>query len=338
LEKAQAASICHGEFVARIAIVTGIGGQDGYYLSELLRSKGYEVFGVELPGKFVAPGLCSRLFAADVGTQNDLGGILDAVRPDEVYNLAGLSRVSDSFEQPVAFASANGVGPVRLLEAIRRYRDRTSRDVRFYQASTSEMFGSAGPLPQRETSPYHPRSPYACSKVFAHLQTINYREAFGLFACCGILFNHESPRRPEHFVTRKITAAAARIKRGETEPLRLGNIDVRRDWGFAGDYVEAMWRMLQQATPDDFVIATGQTHSVREFGEAVFSYLGIDWSRHAVVDPLLYRPADIENVCGDASKARRVLGWQPRVTFGELVRMMADHDVERFRQEQQQQQ
>ena len=170
------------------------------------------------------------------------------------------------------------MGAVRLLEAIRRYRDRTGREIRFYQASTSEMFGSTGPLPQTEASPFHPRSPYACSKVFAHLQTINYREAFGLFACCGILFNHESPRRPEHFVTRKITSAAARIKLGRQEPLRLGNIDVRRDWGFAGDYVEAMWLMLQQETPDDYVIATGETHSVREFGEAVFSYLGLDWA------------------------------------------------------------
>jgi GDPmannose 4,6-dehydratase len=324
--------------VARIALVTGIAGQDGYYLSTLLRSKGYEVHGIELPGKPVSPGLYLRLYSADVGAESDLDGILDEVRPDEVYNLAGMSRVSASFDDPVAFAQANGVGAVRMLEAIRRHRERIGRQIRFYQASSSEMFGSSGALPQTEASPFHPRSPYACSKVFAHLQTINYREAFGLFACCGILFNHESPRRPEHFVTRKITSAAARIKLGRDEPLCLGNIDVRRDWGFAGDYVEAMWLMLQQDRPDDYVIATGETHSVREFGEAVFSHVGLDWAQHVVSDPILYRPADIENVCGDASKARRVLGWQPRVTFGELVRMMADHDLERLRQGQNQQQ
>ena len=324
--------------MARIALVTGIAGQDGYYLSTLLRSKGYEVHGIELPGKPVSPSLYIRRYSADVGTESDLGGILDEVRPDEVYNLAGLSRVSASFDEPVAFTLANGVGALRMLEAIRRHRERIGRQIRFYQASSSEMFGSSGSLPQTEASPFHPRSPYACSKVFAHLQTVNYREAFGLFACCGILFNHESPRRPEHFVTRKITSAAARIKLGRDEPLCLGNIDVRRDWGFAGDYVEAMWLMLQQDRPDDYVIATGQTHSVREFGEEVFSYLGLDWAKHVVRDPLLFRPADIESVCGDSSKARRVLGWQPRVSFGELVRMMADHDLERLDPRRQQQQ
>ena len=324
--------------MARIALVTGIAGQDGFYLSELLRSKGYEIYGLELPGKPVSPALCKKLFSVDVGTESHLEAILDEVRPDEVYNLAGLSRVSDSFDIPVAFAMANGVGALRVLEAIRRHRDRSGREIRFYQASTSEMFGSTASLPRSESSPYHPRSPYACSKVMAHLQTINYREAFGLFACCGILFNHESPRRPEHFVTRKITSAAARIKLGSNERLRLGNVDVRRDWGFAGDYVEAMWLMLQQNRPDDYVIATGESHSVREFGEAVFSYLELDWSEHVVTDPILFRPSDIESVCGDASKAFRELGWQPRVKFGDLVRMMADHDFGRVRAEQQQQQ
>lgn len=322
--------------MARIALVTGIAGQDGFYLSNLLRSKGYAVHGIELPGKAVPAGLCTRLYRADVGADNDLGGILNEARPDEVYNLAGLSRVSDSFNEPVAFALANGVGALRMLEAIRRHRDRVGREIRFYQASSSEMFGSTGTLPQTESSAFHPRSPYACSKVLAHLQTINYREAFGLFACCGILFNHESPRRPEHFVTRKITSAAARVKLGSHDELRLGNIDVRRDWGFAGDYVEAMWLMLQQDRPDDYVIATGETHSVREFGEAVFAHLGLDWDAHAVTDPVLFRPTDIESVCGDASKARRALGWQPRVSFPELVRMMADHDLHRLRAETQQ--
>jgi GDPmannose 4,6-dehydratase len=324
--------------VARIALVTGIAGQDGYYLSNLLRSKGYEVRGVELPSRSVPPGLCQKVYAADIGSESGLLEILADAKPDEVYNLAGMSRVSDSFEHPVDFAVTNGVGAIRLLEAIRRHRDQTGRAIRFFQASSSEMFGSTGALPQTEASPYHPRSPYACSKVLAHLQTINFREAFGLFGCCGIMFNHESPRRPEHFVTRKITSAAARIKLGSQEQLVLGNIDVRRDWGFAGDYVEAMWLMLQQDVPDDFVIATGETHSVREFGEAVFAYLGLDWSKHAVTDPVLFRPAEIESVCGDASKAQRVLGWRQRVTFPELVRMMADDDLQRLRKVQQQQQ
>jgi GDPmannose 4,6-dehydratase len=324
--------------VARIALVTGIAGQDGFYLSRLLRSKGYLVHGVELPARAVPPGLCQKVYSADIGTESGLPEILADAQPDEVYNLAGMSRVSDSFEHPVDFAVTNGVGAVRLLEAIRRHRERTGREIRFFQASSSEMFGSTGALPQTEASPYHPRSPYACSKVLAHLQTINYREAFGLFGCCGIMFNHESPRRPEHFVTRKITSAAARIKLGAQERLVLGNIDVRRDWGFAGDYVEAMWLMLQQEQPDDYVIATGETHSVREFGEAVFACLGLDWSKYAASDPVLFRPAEIESVCGDASKARRVLGWQPRVTFSELVRMMADDDLDRLRTVEQQRQ
>lgn len=324
--------------MARIALVTGIAGQDGYYLSNLLRSKGYEVHGVELPARAVPKNLCQKVYPADIGTESGLLEILGESRPDEVYNLAGMSRVSDSFEHPVDFAVTNGVGAIRLLEAIRRHGERTGRAIRFFQASSSEMFGSTGALPQTEASPYHPRSPYACSKVLAHLQAINYREAFGLFACCGIMFNHESPRRPEHFVTRKITSAAARIKLGSEERLVLGNIDVRRDWGFAGDYVEAMWLMLQQDRPDDYVIATGETHSVREFGEAVFAYLGLDWSTHVVSDPALFRPAELESVCGDASKAARVLGWRPRVTFSELVRIMADDDLERLRTVQQQRQ
>jgi len=328
--------------LARIALVTGIAGQDGYYLSNLLRSKGYEVHGVELPGRPVPPGLCKKVYAADIGTESGLSQILAEAEPDEVYNLAGMSRVSDSFEHPIEFALTNGVGAIRLLEAIRSHRDRTGREIRFYQASTSEMFGSTGTLPQTEASAYHPRSPYACSKILAHLQTINYREAYGLFACCGIMFNHESPRRPEHFVTRKITSAAARIKLGSRERLALGNIDVRRDWGFAGDYVEAMWLMLQQDRPEDYVIATGETHSVREFGEAVFAHHGLDWATHVVSDPALFRPTELESVCGDASKADRNLGWRPRVTFFELVRMMADDDLERLRavqkQEHQQQQ
>jgi GDPmannose 4,6-dehydratase len=250
------------------------------------------------------------------------------VRPDEVYNLAGLSRVSASFDDVLSFAEVNGLGTTRLLEAIRRYRDRSARDIRFYQASSSEMFGSTDRSPQNESTRFHPRSPYACAKLYAHLQTINHREAFGLFACSGILFNHESPRRPEHFVTRKITLGAARIKAGLQDRLGLGNIDARRDWGFAGDYVQAMWLMLQHDRPDDYVISTGEAHSVREFGEEVFAHLGLDWSKHVFIDPNLFRPTEIESVCGDASKARRILGWQPRITFRALARMMAEHDRE----------
>jgi GDPmannose 4,6-dehydratase len=328
----QALSSPDWERVARVALITGIAGQDGYYLAQLLRPKGYEIYGVDRPGKRPEPGLCTRAFELDLARQ-PVDDLLDQLRPDEVYNLAGLSQVAASFDDPVEFALANGVGAIRLLESVRRHRDRLGREPRFYQASTSEMFGTAGDTPHNELTPFHPRSPYACSKVLAHLQTINFREAFGLFACCGILFNHESPRRPEHFVTRKITATAARIKLGREDRLVLGNVDVLRDWGFAGDYVEAMWLMLQQDRPDDFVIATGETHSVREFGEEVFRHLGLDWTAHVTTAAAFLRPTDIACVRGDAAKARRLLGWQPRVSFSELARMMAEHDLERARGE-----
>jgi GDPmannose 4,6-dehydratase len=318
--------------VARVALITGIAGQDGFYLSQLLHKKGYELCGLDRPGKRPAGDLCTRVFEVDL-VSAPLGDLLDEIRPDEIYNLAGLSQVAASFEDPAGFALTNGVGAVRLLEAARRHRDRLGREVRFYQASSSEMFGSAGRTPKDEATPFHPQSPYACSKVLAHLQTINFREAFGLLACCGILFNHESPCRPKQFVTRKITAAAARIKLGLQERLTLGNVEVRRDWGFAGDYVEAMWLMLQQDVPEDFVIATGETHSVREFGQEVFAYLGLDWEAQVTTDAALLRPSDIQCVCGDASKAREKLGWQPRVTFQQLVRMMADHDLQLAREE-----
>jgi len=311
--------------VARVALITGIAGQDGFYLAQLLHPKGYDIYGLDRLGKRPASGLCQRSYELDLA-RDDLATLLDELRPDEVYNLAGLSQVAASFNDPVEFVQANGVGAVRLIEAVRRHRDRLGREVRFYQASTSEMFGS-GSTPHNESTPFHPRSPYACSKVLAHFQTVNFREAFGLFSCCGILFNHESPRRPEHFVTRKITAAAARIKQGSSERLTLGNVDVRRDWGFAGDYVEAMWLMLQQDRPDDYVIATGEVHSVREFGEEVFGYLGLDWDSQVTTDRAFLRPTDIDCVCGDASKALRVLGWRPRVTFRALARMMANHDL-----------
>jgi GDPmannose 4,6-dehydratase len=238
-----------------------------------------------------------------------------------------------SFDLPVHTVDITGLGTLRVLEAIRQHQLRTGRQVRFYQASSSEMFGRIVESPQTEQTPFHPRSPYGCAKVYAHWQTINYRESYGMFACCGILFNHESPRRGEAFVTRKITRAATRIKLGLQSELRLGNIDAQRDWGFAGDYVEAMWLMLQQPTPDDYVIATGEKHSVREFLVEVFGHLDLDWQRYVVIDPAFYRPAEVDMLLGDASKARRQLGWQPRVSLGELARMMVESDLQLARRE-----
>jgi GDPmannose 4,6-dehydratase len=238
-----------------------------------------------------------------------------------------------SFDLPVHTANVTGLGVLRLLEVVREFERRAGRGIRFYQASSSEMYGQVVESPQKETTAFHPRSPYACAKLFAHWQTMNYREAYRMFACNGILFNHESPRRGEHFVTRKITRAAARIKVGLQSRLVLGNLQARRDWGFAGDYVEAMWLMLQHDEPDDYVIATGETHSVEEFVAEAFSALNLDWREHVDIDPSLFRPAEVDEVCGDASKARRVLGWEPRVTFRELCRMMVDNDLERALEE-----
>jgi len=250
------------------------------------------------------------------------------VRPDEVYNLAAQSHVRISFDQPEYTADVVGLGALRLLEALRDHNKRHGRAARYYQAGSSEMFGRVAEVPQRETTPFHPRSPYACAKVYAHWQTINYREAYGLFAANGILFNHESPRRGENFVTRKITRSATRIKLGMQDRLALGNLDARRDWGFAGDYVEAMWMMLQQEQPDDYVIATGETHSVQEFLERVFELLKLDWHKYIQSDPRYLRPAEVDLLQGDASKARRLLGWQPRVNFEQLVEMMVEADLE----------
>jgi GDPmannose 4,6-dehydratase len=238
-----------------------------------------------------------------------------------------------SFELPVYTGLVTGLGTLKLLESIRQYQNRTGRQVKFYQASSSEMFGKAVQSPQNEETPFHPRSPYACAKAYAYFQTINYREAYGMFACNGILFNHESPRRGEAFVTRKITRAATRIKLGLERELRLGNLDARRDWGFAGDFVEAMWLMLQQSQPDDYVVATGQTHSVREFLDEVFGHLALDWKQFVKVDPQFYRPAEVDVLQGDSAKARRVLNWQPRVAFRELARMMTDADLKRAQRE-----
>ncbi len=312
-----------------VALITGVSGQDGSYLSELLLAKGYQVHGMVACGH--APGHCPPevvLHHGDLADGSNLGALLDAVRPHEVYNLAAQSHVQLSFEMPVYTANVAGLGVLRLLEAIRIHQARTGDAVRFYQASSSEMFGRAVETPQTERTPFHPRSPYACAKVFGYWQTVNYREAYGLFACNGILFNHESPRRGETFVTRKITRAAARIKLGLQHELRLGNLDASRDWGFAGDYVEAMWRMLQYDQPDDYVIATGCTHTVHDFLDAAFGRLDLDWTRHVQIDPLFLRPAEVDVLRGDATKARTQLGWQPRVAFDELVCMMTDADLQ----------
>lgn len=323
----------------RKALITGITGQDGSYLAELLTSKGYEVYGLKrrsssfnteridhLYQDFHTSGARFFLRYADLTDSSSLASHLAEIRPDEIYNLAAQSHVKVSFEIPEYTSNVVGLGTVRLLEAIRQ----TGIQCRFYQASSSEMYGSTPP-PQNESTAFHPRSPYACAKLYAHQITVNYRESYGLHASSGILFNHESPRRGETFVTRKITRAVARISMGLDRALYLGNLDAQRDWGFAGDYVEAMWRMLQQDRPDDYVIGTGESHSVREFVELAFAHVGLDWQNYVKIDPRYYRPAEVDALRADASKARQTLGWQPRVTFPELVRMMVDSDVAELR-------
>ncbi len=311
------------------ALITGITGQDGSYLAELLLAKGYEVHGVVRRSSSDTRGRISHLPAVtlhrgDMGDGGSITRIVHDVEPDEVYNLAAQSHVGESFGQPEYTGNVTGVGTLRLLEAVHWY----APGARFYQASSSEMFGGMlGTAPQDEETPFHPRSPYGCAKVYAHCQTVNYREAYGMHASCGILFNHESPRRGEEFVTRKIAKAVAKIVTGKQDTLRLGNLDAKRDWGFAGDYVQAMWLMLQQDTPDDYVIATGETHTVREFCEAAFGMFGMDYHKHLVCDPALHRPAEVDLLLGDASKARRVLGWTPTVTFRDLVTMMVDAEL-----------
>ncbi len=326
--------------IAKVALITGVTGQDGSYLAELLLNKGYEVHGIVRRTSSFATGRIDHLrqgFKSDQGLQlhyGDLGDgtglrrIIEQSRPDEVYNLAAQSHVRISFDQPEYTADVVGLGTLRLLEAIRDHNKRHDRQVRFYQAGSSEMFGKVVETPQRETTPFHPRSPYACAKLYAHWQTVNYREAYGLFAVNGILFNHESPRRGENFVTRKITRCATRIKLGLQDKLSLGNLEGRRDWGFAGDYVEAMWLMMQQEKPDDFVVATGESRSVREFMELAFQRLDLDWRKHLELDPRFLRPSEVDVLCGDSSKARRVLGWQPKVDFKQLVALMVDADLE----------
>jgi len=325
------------------ALITGVTGQDGSYLAELLLEKGYEVHGLRRRSSTFGtqriehlifgdpPGI--QLHYGDLSDGNGLMRLLREIRPDEVYNLAAQSHVRVSFDQPTYTADVTAVGTLRLLEAIRDVQDETGNQIRFYQASSSEMYGKVVETPQKETTPFYPRSPYGVAKVYAHWITVNYRESYGLHASCGILFNHESPRRGETFVTRKITRAAARIKLGLQKTLHLGNLDAQRDWGYAGDYVEAMWAMLQQDEPDDYVIATHELHSVREFCELSFGRLGLDYRDHVAIDPRYFRPAEVDLLLGDASKARRALGWSPRTSFARLVDMMVDADLALARRE-----
>jgi GDPmannose 4,6-dehydratase len=317
----------------RTALITGITGQDGSYLAELLLEKGYRVVGMvrrastENFERIAHVRDRVELRQADLLDQLSLIDVVQSIAPDEIYNLAAQSFVPTSWVQPVLTAEFDAVGVTRILEAIRL----VAPQARFYQASSSEMFGKVRETPQRETTPFYPRSPYGVAKVYGHFITVNYRESYDLFACSGILFNHESPRRGREFVTRKVTDGVARIKLGLAKELRLGNLEARRDWGFAGDYVDAMWRMLQQPKPDDYVVATGEAHTVRDLVEIAFGCVGLDWRKHVVEDPALLRPAEVEQLIGDASKARRELDWAPRVSFHGLVEMMVRADLERLR-------
>ena len=315
------------------ALITGITGQDGSYLAELLLSKGYRVIGIvrrssTTPYDRIAH-LVDRieLVSADLLDQTSLFDAVGDANPDEIYNLAAQSFVAASWTQPVLTGEFTALGATRMLEAMKR----AAPKARFYQASSSEQFGQVIETPQRESTPFYPRSPYGVAKVYAHWITVNYRESFGLYAVSGILFNHESPRRGLEFVTRKVTDAVARIKLGHATEVRLGNLDSRRDWGFAGDYVDAMWRMLQQDKPDDYVIGTGETWSVQQLCEEAFSHAGLDWRKHVKLDPKFIRPAEVDLLVADPSKARRALGWEPTVRFSELVRMMVDADLARHR-------
>lgn len=322
--------------MAKRALITGITGQDGSYLAELLLSKGYEVHGLRRRSSSFNTSRIDHLINdfrhdsdarlylqyADLSDSTSLIKLLYKLRPDEIYNLAAQSHVHVSFEIPEYTGDITGLGAVRILEAVRE----TGIETRVYQASSSEMFGSTPP-PQNEKSSFHPRSPYACGKVFAYHTAVNYRESYGMYVCNGILFNHESPRRGENFVTRKVTRAIARIKRGLQDKLYLGNLEAHRDWGYAPEYVEAMWQMLQQEKPDDYVIATGESHSVEEFVLVAFQHAGMDWREHVEIDPVYYRPAEVDVLAGDASKAKAQFGWEPQTRFSELVRILVDADI-----------
>lgn len=320
------------------AVITGITGQDGSYLAELLLGKGYQVHGIirrastfnteRIDHLYVDPHQNPRLILhfGDLQDGNALRRVLDQVQPDEVYNLGAQTHVKVSWDQPEYTADVTGMGTLRLLEALRCHQDTCGRQVRFYQAGSSEMFGAAKPR-QSERTPFQPRSPYACAKVFSHYQVINHRESYGMYCCNGILFNHESPRRGETFVTRKITRAATRIKLGLQEKLYLGNLDARRDWGFAGDYVEAMWRMLQQDQPDDYVVATGVSFSIRDFLGMVFGSLELDWQKYVEIDPRYLRPAEVDHLEGNSTRAREILGWEPTTNIHQLVSLMVEADL-----------
>ena len=324
--------------MTRTALITGVTGQDGSYLAELLLAKGYQVHGIVRRSSLFNTDRIDHLHVGELpnpnfflhyGDLSDAGAlrnVLDQVQPDEVYNLGAQSHVRVSFDQPEYTVDVVGVGVIRLLEAIRSYMKHNGKQVRFYQAGSSEMFGSAKPR-QHEGTRFQPRSPYACAKAYAHYQVINHRESYGLFACNGILFNHESPRRGETFVTRKITRAATRIKLGLQDKLTLGNLDAKRDWGFAGDYVEAMWRMLQQDQPDDYVVATGESISIKDFLTLTFEKVGLDWQQYVATDPRYFRPAEVDHLEGDAAKARRILGWEPKTDVRTLVAMMVETDL-----------
>lgn len=327
---------------AQKALITGITGQDGSYLAEFLLAKGYEVHGVvrrsstmnreridHLHETTIGQSPAFHLHYGDLADSSSLQYILEDVKPTEVYNLGAQSHVRVSFDMPEYTADVTGVGTLRLLEAIRRVVPKT----RFYQASSSEMFGGVQEQAQSETTPFHPRSPYAVAKVYSFWQTVNYREAYGMHASNGILFNHESPRRGESFVTRKVTLAAARIKYGLQKKLYMGNLDSRRDWGFAGDFVEAMWLMMQQEKPDDYVVATGETHSVKELLEVAFAHVGLDWQEYVEIDPRFYRPSEVDFLLGDPAKAKKVLNWEPKVTFKGLIGMMVEADLDTVCQE-----
>jgi GDPmannose 4,6-dehydratase len=321
--------------IVKKALITGVTGQDGSYLAEFLLEKGYQIWGIMRRSSSFNTGRIDHLYKdphehpqlrlvhGDLTDGSNLSTIINAIKPDEVYNLGAQSHVRVSFDMPIFTVNADALGTLRILEAIRS----CGKPVRFYQASSSEMYGKVIENPQTEKTPFYPRSPYGCAKVYSFWQTVNYREAYGLFACNGILFNHESSRRGETFVTRKITRAATRIKLGLQDKLYLGNLDAKRDWGFAGDYVEAMWLMLQQDKPNDYVIATGESHSVREFVAEVFSYLDLDWEKFVEIDSRYFRPSEVDILQGDASKAKKILKWKPKVTFKELARMMTDADM-----------
>jgi len=325
----------------KVALVTGITGQDGSYLTELLLEKGYQVHGLirrsscfnteRINHLYRDPhdrDASLRLHYGDLSDGNCLREVLGRVHPDEVYNLGAQSHVRVSFDMPIYTGDVVALGTVRLLEAIREYQQQTGRRVRFYQASSSEMYGNSAECPQNERTPFYPRSPYAAAKVYAYWITVNYREAYGIHASNGVLFNHESPRRGETFATRKITRAVGRIKHGLQEQVHLGNLDARRDWGYAGDYVEAMWMMLQQEQPDDYVVATGEAHSVREFLEMAFACVDLDWHDFVKIDPRYFRPTEVNLLLGDSTKAQQKLGWRPKVPFTELVSRMVENDME----------